>query len=125
MKRNPFGRGAAMFLAISALGGANSSMVKFFEEPPVPTEPNEAELEWLGSLNSFRRDQWRRRFNAGLTREQRAYVDEQVRPKDILVSVDHGKPGGDYTAELGYRREPDGTIVVVSRRITHPEEDLK
>lgn len=46
--------------------------------PAAPPAPTEAEEAWLASLETYRRNQWRGRFAAGLTAEQREYLNSQV-----------------------------------------------
>lgn len=79
------GRQAAMLLATMAtLLGIDHELMRDFRNNKVtkvtePTVPSEDELNWMQGLNSHRRKDWQRRFANGLTKEQREYVDSQVK----------------------------------------------
>lgn len=68
---------SAILASALALGG---SIPMFGENYPVrePTVPSDLEKQWMASLNSYRREQWKWRFARGLTSEERRYVAEQT-----------------------------------------------
>lgn len=65
----------ALALAASSGLGLPSLGLEPHRDATIPTEK---ELEWIKSLNAYRQREWTRRFQWGLTAEQRRYVDEQV-----------------------------------------------
>ena len=69
-------------LAMAALIGLSGmSFHNMMNESREPTVPTEEELQWMVSLNSYRKTEWRRRFSRGLTVEQREYINEILKGK--------------------------------------------
>jgi len=62
-------------LPLAMLGGFSLPSGGEIRESTVPTKE---ELEWMEGLNPYRRKEWQGRFRQGLTKEQRAYVTEQL-----------------------------------------------